>query len=91
MYRQFGRLLPASYAVLAANLPGHGKAGEPMRSIPEMAALCVEQLAAFNDGTPLFLLGYSFGGFSPTRSRGGLRKRGAPSPGSCWWRARLRA
>lgn len=38
MYRQFGRLLPASYAVLAANLPGHGKAGEPMRSIPEMAA-----------------------------------------------------
>lgn len=51
MYRQFGRLLPASYAVLAANLPGHGKAGEPMRSIPEMAALCVEQLAAFNDGT----------------------------------------
>ncbi|MDA6854844.1 thioesterase domain-containing protein, partial [Escherichia coli] len=57
MYRQFGRLLPASYAVLAANLPGHGKAGEPMRSIPEMAALCVEQLAAFNDGTPLFLLG----------------------------------
>ena len=48
-----------------------------MRSIPEMAVIRVEQLAAFNDGTPLFLLGYSFGGFLAYGSRGGLRK-GAP-------------
>ena len=88
MYRQFGRLLPASYAVLAANLPGHGKAGEPMRSIPEMAALCVEQLAAFNDGTPLFLLGYSFGGFLAyeiARRLGG--KGAARRRGRGWWRS----
>ena len=81
MYRQFGRLLPASYAVLAANLPGHGKAGEPMRSIPEMAALCVEQLAAFNDGTPLFLLGYSFGGFLAYEIARRLEEKGRPVAG----------
>ena len=81
MYRQFGRLLPASCAPLAANLPGHGKAGEPMRSIPEMAALCVERLAAFNDGTPLFLLGYSFGGFLAYEIARRLEEKGRPVAG----------
>ncbi|MDR3088837.1 MAG: amino acid adenylation domain-containing protein [Desulfobulbaceae bacterium] len=63
MFFGLSRLLPENWSVLAANLPGHGKEGAAMVSIPEIAALCVEQLAAFHDETPLFLLGYSFGGY----------------------------
>ncbi|MFQ8737080.1 MAG: alpha/beta fold hydrolase [Bilophila wadsworthia] len=49
--------------------------------IPEMAALCVEQLAAFNDGTPLFLLGYSFGGFLAYEIARRLEEKGRPVAG----------
>ena len=76
MYLRFSRLLPEDYSVLAANLPAHGKTGEPLRSIPEMALLCVEQLAAFHDGAPLFLLGYSFGGYLAYEIARRLEERG---------------
>lgn len=81
MYRQFSHLLPRSYTVLAANLPGHGRTGKPMSSISEMAALCVEQLAAFHDDVPLFLLGYSFGGFIAYEMARRLERKGRPAAG----------
>ncbi len=81
MFRHFASLLPSFCTVLAANLPGHGKTGEALSSIPEMAALCVEQLAAFDDGTPLVLLGYSFGGFLAYEIARRLEVKGRPASG----------
>lgn len=76
MYMPLSQQLPEDITVLAANLPGHGKQGEPMTSIAAMAELCVEQLTAFNDGIPMYILGYSFGGFIAYEMARNIEARG---------------
>ncbi|MBI9080524.1 MAG: amino acid adenylation domain-containing protein [Pseudodesulfovibrio sp.] len=62
MYRELNGLISADYAVIAANMPGHGRSGEPMTSIQEIATLYAKQLGPLVAEAPLFILGYSFGG-----------------------------
>lgn len=81
MYRELSALLPDDYAILAANLPGHGGQGEALASIRELAELCTRQLSAFNDDIPFFLLGYSFGGYVAYDTTKLLEEKGKKAAG----------
>ncbi|MEG6504844.1 amino acid adenylation domain-containing protein [Nitratidesulfovibrio sp. 1201_IL3209] len=81
MYREFAAHLPRDYGVLAASLPGHGRSGSPLGSIPEIAQTYAGRLSDLARETPLFLLGYSFGGHVAYEIARLLEERGTPSAG----------
>lgn len=62
MYSGLSGLLPDNFEVISAQLPGHGDDGKPLHSIEEVTALYVDYLKKSND-IPLFILGYSYGGY----------------------------
>ncbi|MFO7594779.1 MAG: alpha/beta fold hydrolase [Desulfocurvibacter africanus] len=81
MYREFGLVLPTDYALLAANMPGHGKNGEPLSSIAAIGRLYAERLAELAGQAPLFILGYSFGGHVAYEIARLLEERNTPANG----------
>ena len=63
VYRHLARALPDEYDVYAVALPGHepNRGDEPLRSIEEIAAACVDEVQTHVDG-PVALYGHCAGG-----------------------------
>ncbi|CCH48482.1 non-ribosomal peptide synthetase [Pseudodesulfovibrio piezophilus] len=81
MYRELAAELPTDYTILAANMPGHGKEGEPLDSIESLAAMYTKHLSERAQETPLFLVGYSFGGHIAYEIARTLEAHGTPASG----------
>ncbi|SHJ55948.1 non-ribosomal peptide synthetase [Halodesulfovibrio aestuarii] len=81
MYRELSDLLPADYAISAANMPGHGNSGKPFESIPQIAEHFVPLLSEKQQDTPLFIVGYSFGGHAAYALAKLLEEKGTPAAG----------
>ena len=75
MYTGLSKLLPDNFEVVSAQLPGHGDDKEPLSSIEDVTALYAAYLEKSND-IPLFILGYSYGGYVAHDLARALEKRG---------------
>lgn len=81
MYRELSDRLPADYAVSAANMPGHGKNGTPFTSISDIAEHFAPLLSDATQDSPLFIVGYSFGGHAAYALAKLLEEKGTPVAG----------
>lgn len=61
MYRELAGYFPSSFEVISAQYPGHGDSRDLLSSIEAYADLYVDLLRSID--RPLFILGYSFGGY----------------------------
>ena len=61
MYRELAGYFPSSFEVISAQYPGHGDSRDLLSSVEAYADLYVDFLCEID--RPLFILGYSFGGY----------------------------